>query len=211
MVLTLTKFYHPFFGVLNSLPGIVNDIFFRNQLLLQKFIFERQEQLLTLEFKKSELSVKTLYFTFSVKTLYFTLLLHIGLHIKTKHILTPRSNSKHLQLCKLEGNYSTHLVHYCRPYLFVGAENLKFIYFAYKSCCLMQHKSRLQHVSSYSCIKYYIISVQCDTVVGTMRTGATAGSEGRTACLQLTKTTDMQAAILNLSTSLLGFSFEVVS
>jgi len=53
--------------------------------------------------------------------------------------------------------------------------------------------------------------MQCGTVVGTMRTGATAGSEGRTACLQLTKTTDMQAAILNLSTSLLGFSFEVVS
>lgn len=102
-------------------------------------------------------------------------------------------------------------MYYCRPYLFVDAEDLKFIYFAYKSCCLMQYKSRLQLVSSYGYIKYYIISMRYDTVVGTMRTGATAGSEGRTACLQLTKTTDMQAAILNLSTSLLGFSFEVVS
>jgi hypothetical protein len=75
----------------------------------------------------------------------------------------------------------------------------------------MQYKSRLQHVSSYGYIKYYLISMQYGTVVGTMRTGATAGSEGSTACLQLTRTTDMQAAILNLSTSLLGFSFEVVS
>ena len=122
-----------------------------------------------------------------------------------------RSNSNYLQLCKLVGKYSTHLVYYCKPYLFVGAEDLKFIYYAYKSCCLMQYKSPLQHVSSYGYMKYYVISMQYGTVVGTMRTGATAGSEGRTACLQLTKTADMQAAILNLSTSLLGFSFEVVS
>jgi hypothetical protein len=75
---------------------------------------------------------------------------------------------------------------YCwKPYLFVGAEELKF-----KSRCLMKYEPRVHDVS-YCYVRQPLPETQHDSVVAMIRTCATEGSEGPTGCLQLTRTRDM--------------------